>query len=184
MNPTTNPPVPLERFRSYLLLLARMQIDRAARIEASDVVQQTLMEAHARLDQFSGDADGLAAWLRQALGNNLRDARRAARRQRRDVRREVPLQEAIEVSSVRLGALLAGNAPSPSQQVVRAEELARLADALDQLPDLQRRAVLEHHLQGRSLAETAALLQKTEAAVAGLLHRGLKRLREMLANEA
>src|SRR4051812_43757149 len=81
---------PLEEFRSYLLLLARMQLDPGpgGRIDASDVVQQPLLEAHARFDQFRGDDSGLAAWLRRALVNNLRDARRALRRERRDVRRE------------------------------------------------------------------------------------------------
>ncbi len=65
----------LEDFRSYLLLLARMQLDAGPRnrIDPSDVVQQTLLEAHAKADQFHGDDSALAAWLRQALVNNLRE---------------------------------------------------------------------------------------------------------------
>jgi RNA polymerase sigma-70 factor (ECF subfamily) len=172
----------LEDFRSYLLLLARMQLDPGPRnrVDASDVVQQTLMEAHAKADQFEGDDSALAAWLRQALVNNLRDAWRALRRGRRDIRREQALPEAVEQSSARLGVILAAPISSPSQRAVRSEELLRLADALTQLPEAQREAIVLHHLQGCSLAETARSLGKTDAAVAGLLHRGLRRLREIM----
>src|SRR5271167_3412719 len=90
----------LEEFRSYLLLLARMQLDPGPRnrTDPSDIVQQTLLEAHARADQFHGDESALAAWLRQALFNNLRDAWRALRRDKRDIRREQALDQAVEHS--------------------------------------------------------------------------------------
>jgi len=171
----------LEEFRSYLLLLARMQLDpgKRNRIDPSDIVQQTLMEANARADQFVGDDSGLAAWLRQALTNNLRDAWRALRRDKRDIRREQALPEAVAQSSAQLEGFLAGS--SPSQRAVRNEELLHLADALNQLPEAQREAIVLHHLQGCSLSETARSLGKTDAAVAGLLHRGLRKLREIMA---
>jgi len=173
----------LEQFRSYLLLLARLQLgDRPRnRIEPSDIVQQTLLEAHAQLDQFHGDDSDLAAWLRQALVNNLRDAWRAMHRERRDIRREQALEEAVEQSSLRLEGMLIAAKSSPSERAVRNEELLRLADALIELPEVQREAIVLHHLQGCSLAETARRLDRTDAAVAGLLHRGLRKLRELLA---
>ena len=70
---------------------------------------------------------------------------------------------------------LAAVQSSPSQQVVRAEELLGMADALDQLPPPQREAIVLHHLQGLPLAEVGVQLDKSPAAVAGLLHRGLQR---------
>jgi RNA polymerase sigma-70 factor (ECF subfamily) len=172
----------LEEFRSYLLLLARMQLDPGPRnrIDPSDIVQQTLLEAHAKADQFRGDDSALAAWLRQALVNNLRDAWRALHKEKRDIRREQALPEAVEQSAVRLQDMLAAAQSSPSAHAVRNEELLRLADALTQLPEAQREAIVLHHLQGCSLAETAHRLDKTDAAVAGLLHRGLKKLREIM----
>jgi RNA polymerase sigma-70 factor (ECF subfamily) len=172
----------LERFRSYLLLLARMQMGPGVleRIDPSDVVQQTLLEAHAKAGQFQGDDADLAAWLRQGLVNNLLDARRALRRQKRDVRRERSLEEAVERSSIRLGGMLAAPDSSPSQRAVRNEELLLLADALLGLPEAQREAVVLHHLEGCSLSETARRLGRTDAAVAGLLHRGLKTVRELM----
>jgi RNA polymerase sigma-70 factor (ECF subfamily) len=174
----------LEDFRSYLLLLARMQLDPGPknRIEPSDIVQQTLLEAHAKADQFQGDDSALAAWLRQALVNNLRDAWRDLRRDKRDIRREQTMANAVAESSARLEGMLVAHQSSPSQRAVRNEELLRLADALTQLPEAQREAIVLHHLQGCSLSETARSLGKTDAAVAGLLHRGLKRLREVMSS--
>jgi len=176
----------LEEFRSYLLLLARMQLDPGPRnrIDPSDIVQQTLLEAHAHADQFQGDQSGLAAWLRQALVNNLRDAWRALRREKRDIRREQTLPDAVEQSSARLEGMLAAPHSSPSQRAVPNEDLLRLADALTQLPEAQREAIVLHHLQGCSLVETARSLGKTDAAVAGLLHRGLKKLRGIMAEQS
>jgi len=173
----------LEDFRSYLLLLARMQSDPLPRnrIDPSDIVQQTMLEAHAKADQFHGDDSALAAWLRQALVNNLRDARRSLHRAKRDIRREQPLADSLAQSSARLEGMLAAVQSSPSQQAVRNEDLLRLANALSGLPEGQREAIVLHHLQGCSLTETARRLVRTDAAVAGLLHRGLKKLREVMA---
>jgi RNA polymerase sigma-70 factor, ECF subfamily len=175
----------LDEFRSYLLLLARLQLDGGPRnrIDASDIVQQTLLEAHAKAGQFQGDDSALAAWLRQALVNNLRDAWRALRKGKRDIRREQSLEDAMEQSSARLQGMLAAppdKGKSPSQQAVRNEDLLRMADALTQLPESQREAIVMHHLQGCSLTKTARSMEKTDAAVAGLLHRGLKKLREIM----
>jgi RNA polymerase sigma-70 factor (ECF subfamily) len=177
-----SPPPQLERFRSYLLLLASLRLETGprTRIDPSDIVQQTLLEAHAKLQQFQGDDAALAAWLRQALINNLRDAWRALRRDKRDVRRERALADEVNDSSARLEALLPGAQSSPSQQAVRNEDLRRLADALTQLPEPQRQAIVLHHLHGLTLAETARELGRSDAAVAGLLQRGLKALRRLM----
>ena len=118
--------------------------------------------------------------MRKALANNIRDALRRARRQKRDVARERSLEAEVERSAARLAACLAAPHSSPSQQAVRNEELLRLSDALLSLPDAQREAVVLHHLQGWTLAEVAQQLDRSDAAVAGLLHRGLRKLRELM----
>jgi RNA polymerase sigma-70 factor (ECF subfamily) len=176
-------PLPLDRFRDYLLLLARAQLDRRlqAKFDPSDVVQQSILEAHACAAQFRGTTSGeLAAWLRQILARNLANLVRDLGRQKRDVRREQSLEQQVENSSARLEGLLAADQSSPSQQADQGERLVRLAGALAALPEGQREAVELRHLHGWSLADIAAQLGKSPAAVAGLLHRGLVQLRTLL----
>jgi RNA polymerase sigma-70 factor (ECF subfamily) len=175
----------LDRYRSYLLLLARMQLDGRAqsKLDPSDVVQQTMLEAHAFQHQFVGDPERFIAWLRKALVNNLRDALRALRRGKRDIRRETSLDADVERSSARLADILPADHSSPSRRAGRNEDLIRLAVALDALPEAQRQAVVLHHLHGWPLAETAARLDRTEAATAGLLHRGLKKLKQLMQDK-
>ena len=174
----------VEQFRSYLLLLARMQLGRQPghRLEPSDLVQQTLLDAHRQRGQFRGrEPAEMAAWLRRMLACNLADALRALKRGKRDVARERSLEADLGESSARLEAWLAAEQSSPSQQAMHNEQQLRLADALNLLPEAQRDAVLLHYWQGLPLAETAAQMGRTPASVAGLLQRGLKTLRELLA---
>src|SRR5215469_2044978 len=173
----------LERFRSYLLLLARARLDPLvrAKVGASDVVQQTLLEAHRDLGQFRGRTTGQqAAWLRHILARNLANVLRDLRRDRRDVAREQPLQMALDESASRLEAWLAADQSSPSQQVERQERAVRVAEALATLPENQREAVVLRHWQDCSLVEIGQRLGCTTAAVTGLLHRGLRNLRKQL----
>jgi RNA polymerase sigma-70 factor (ECF subfamily) len=177
----------LEPFREYLRLLARLQIPHRLRskVDESDLVQQTLMTAWAKWEQFRGEDEAtLAAWLRQILANQMAGAYRRYGASIRDAARECSLEAAVEQSSARLEAWLAADQSSPSQRLQRQEELLRLAQALAQLPGPERDAVELHHLQGCSLAETAALLGKSKPAVMGLLYRGLKRLRQLLERSA
>jgi len=176
----------LEAFRAYLRLLARLQLDAhlLGKVDLSGVVQQTLLEAHHVLNH--GDAvepDKLPPLLRRLLANNLADEARKALALKRDAGRERSLDEALQRSSARLEAFLAAEQSSPSVRAERNEELRRLAETLEQLPEAQRQAVELHYLQGLSLDEVAAQLVRTKAAVAGLLHRGLDVLRaSMTAN--
>jgi RNA polymerase sigma-70 factor (ECF subfamily) len=171
---------PLERFREYLRLLARMNLDPRlqSKLDPSDVVQQTLVRAHQAQDQFRGTTDGeRAAWLRRILATTLADA---LRKFRLELGRGHSLERALDDSSARLEAWLAQDQDSPTEEAARQEQVLALTQALAELPPDQRRVVEMHHLQGLSLAELAAQLGRTEAAVAGLLRRGRRRLRELL----
>jgi RNA polymerase sigma-70 factor, ECF subfamily len=177
------PPRPLEKYREYLSLLARTRLDPRLRgkCDASDIVQQTLLKAHQSLDQFRGRSEGeLAAWLRQILANHLTDAMRAFGPGRRDLAREQSLQAGLEESSARLEAWLAADQSSPSQHAVRQEQLLRMSRALAELPDDQRQAVELKHLHGFSVEEVGRQMNKSKAAVVGLLFRGMKKLRLLL----
>jgi RNA polymerase sigma-70 factor (ECF subfamily) len=182
MDPDSSQPS-LERFRHYLSLLARTQLGPRlrAKLDPSDIVQQTLLNAHQKRDQFRGSTDEeLAAWLRQILANSLADAIRAFGAEKRDIARERFFSESVDQSSVRLEAWLEAVQTSPPDRADKNEQLLRLAWALAQLPDDQRQAVEMHHLQALPLAEIARELGRTEPSVAGLLRRGLGKLRELL----
>src|SRR5262249_41351606 len=141
----------LEQFRDYLRLLARLRLDPRlrAKLDPSDVVQQTLLEAHKGRDQFRGRTFAeRAAWLRQILARNLANAARDLGRDKRDVARERSLEAAAEESAARLAA----EQSSPSERAQREEEAVRLAHALATLPEAQREVVLLRHCQGWSLA--------------------------------
>lgn len=172
----------LERYREYLCLLARLQIGPRFRskFDPSDVVQQTLLEAFAKRDQFRGDEAERAAWLRQILAHNLADAFRAFGQARRDVGREQPLDATLQDSSDRLENWLAAEQSSPSRRIQRHEETILLAEALASLPADNREALVLHYFQGEPLAEVARQMERSPASVAGLLKRGLKQLRERL----
>jgi RNA polymerase sigma-70 factor, ECF subfamily len=173
----------LERFREYLRLLARVQLgpQARARLDPSDVVQQTLLEAYRQRAAFRGCGDAeLTAWLRQILAHNLADALRGLARAKRDVARERSLEAQLHDSSARLAGWLAADQPSPSEHAQRHEEAIRLADALARLPEAQREALVLQHWQGLTLAQIGERLGRTPAAVAGLLKRGLKQLRLLL----
>jgi RNA polymerase sigma-70 factor, ECF subfamily len=176
----------LERFRSYLLTLARAGLDPRLRpkVDPSDVVQQTMLEAHAAAGQFEANTTAQrAAWLRQILNRNLANLGRDFTRAKRDVRREAGPPDADE-SDARLDSLLAAGQSSPSRRADRAEQHVRLATALHGLPPAQREAIELRYLAGLPLTVIAGEMDRSAPAVAGLLHRGLARLRELLDEES
>ena len=120
------------------------------------------------------------AWLRQILARNLAMAVRDFSRGKRDVAREQPLEAALAQSSSRLEAWLAAEQSSPSERAEHNEQVLRLAAAMEALPEAQRAAVVLHYWQGWSLPEVGRHLGRSPAAVAGLVQRGLKALRETL----
>src|SRR5262249_53972987 len=137
----------LERFRTYLGLLARLQLVPRwrGRLDPSDLVQQTLLRAHRNWDQCRGTTDEQrAAWLRAILAHELAEAVRKF--ERRGEKHHQSLEALLNESSARLEAWLQSDSTSPSGRVERQERLRRLAEALARLPEDQRTASEVHHL--------------------------------------
>jgi RNA polymerase sigma-70 factor (ECF subfamily) len=176
----------LERYRKWLRLqVRRLQRDPRLqrRFDSSDLVQETLLNAHAQLRRFRGQSEAeLVRWLQQVLAHTVIDQVRKARADGRDVGLEQSLQALLAESSAQLDAFLASKQPSPGEQAERHELLLRIADALEQLPEDQREVVMLRDLQGASVGEIAAQLGRTRKSVAGLLLRGRGKLRELLAD--
>jgi RNA polymerase sigma-70 factor (ECF subfamily) len=175
---------PLERYRAYLDLLARAQLSVALRSQlgSSDIVQQTLLQAHRKRDQFHGRSEAeFRAWLRAILARLLVDA--ARRYGPEQPGRSQSIERAVEESSQRLEQWLASEGSSPSQNLMRQERLLELAEAMGRLPQDQRTALELRYLEGLSVSEVCQRMGRGTSSVANLLYRGLKGLRELLSEE-
>src|SRR5579871_47824 len=176
----------LERFRNYLTLLARLQIDRRlqGKVDPSDVVQETFLEAHRDFARFRGSSETeLAAWLRQILAHNFANVLRHYRgTQRRDVRLERQLQAELNQSSRVWDPGLVAQLSSPSHEAARRERMVLVADALAQLPPDYREVLVLRHLEGLTFPEVAGRMGRTLTAVNKLWVRALGRLRQLLGD--
>jgi len=162
----------VESARDYLRLVARLlwQPGIQRRIDMSDVVQQTLLNAHRKLHQFRGQTEAeWRGWLHRILKNVLLE----------EVRRNPPGEFSLAESSNRLDQAVAGDT-SPSERAFRHEQMERLAAALGQLPEDERTAVELKHLHCCSVQFISQHMGRTGDAVGGLLKRGMRRLRLIL----
>lgn len=163
----------LEEHRPYLRLLSRRAFDGriAARLDPSDVIQQTFLSAYRHFQKFEGEQRAeFRAWLLQIHERNLQDAvREHVQAEKRAVGQETPIAgtDAIDVK-----------ASHPSQRLLNSEQAVRLAESVELLPEDQREAVRLRHLEGWSLAQIAERLDRSERAVAALLNRGIVTLRQ------
>ena len=151
------------------------------RIDASDIIQQTFLEAHRSFQQFAGqDARQLTAWLEGILDHKVAGAiRDHALLQKRNVRRDRSMDDS-HGGTAPLKQELDGGLSTPSQKAIRGEEAERLSQALTALPADQREAVRLRHLEGWALADIARRLGRTPAATAGLIKRGMQALRRRM----
>jgi RNA polymerase sigma-70 factor (ECF subfamily) len=176
----------LEAQRSTLHRLAERQLETriAARVDASDIIQQTFLEAHRSFEQFAGqDVRQLTAWLKGILDHKVAGAiRDHALLQKRTVQRDRSLDDSHGGKASLKQELDAGFS-TPSQNAIRGEQEQHLRLALSVLPVDQREAVRLRHLEGWALADIAQHLGRTPAATAGLIKRGMKALRRQLCRD-
>lgn len=176
----------LESYRAYLHVLAESQMHNRlkGKLDAADLVQQTLMQAYQARDQFRGTTGAeKAAWLRTILNNVLLATARDFSRQRRDVTREQAMA-ALEQSSLQLANLLTATTSSPSAAMHRQDRANALAKAMLSLTTEQRQAIMLKYWQGATLVEIGEQLDKSTEAVAGLIFRGMQKLRSKLEDLA
>jgi RNA polymerase sigma-70 factor (ECF subfamily) len=163
--------------------LTFIQVDPRLRSKfgVSDVIQNTLLEAYHSLEQIEAlDTEVRKRQLRRMLLNNLRDEIDRYLTGSRDVALEQPLRAAAQESSGRLNDWLAADETAPGEKLARQERALRLLEALAQLPQRQREALILQRWHGWKLAEIAEHMQCTQGVVAGLHGRGLAKLRELL----
>ncbi len=164
--------------RNYLLLVADKQLDAdlLAKGGASDLVQETFLEAQRDFDRFHGTSEEeLLAWLRQMLLNNIANFTRRYHTDKRSLDREVALEPG---SAGQRGPAVPAPELTPSSQAIEREQAEALQRALGRLPEDYRRVVVLRYLEGRTFEEIGQLLQRSPDAARKLWTRAMERLRQ------
>jgi RNA polymerase sigma-70 factor (ECF subfamily) len=178
----------LERYRNYLTLLARLQLQRRlqSKLDPADVVQEAFLRAHDRFAQFRGRSEGeFVGWLRQVLASRMAElVRHYCGTRRRDVRLEQDLVTALDQSSCAIARHLIAPGSSPSQHAARREQAVILADALQRLPEHYREVIILHQLEDLSFPEAALRLGRSVDGVKNIWIRALAQLRNLLRGTA
>ena len=178
----------LDSYSRYFTLLARVQIGRRlqGKVDAADVVQETFLEAHRQIAQFRGGSEAeFTAWLRRILAGRLALVQRQFLGTRsRDIQLEQSLEVELSQTSAMLDGGLAASTSTPSQHVSKGEQARLLADALDRLPPDYREVIILRNLEGLSLGEVGARMNRTKDSCQKLWVRALTLLRGALENPA
>ncbi len=169
------------RLRSYLRARAHEQLDGQLQVKVSpsDVVQETLLEAHKGFATFRGATRGeLVVWVQGILKHRVQTAYRRYRgASKRDIRRETGLHE---LSESRQPVELATASGSPSSHAVANEEQARLEAALRQLSPRHEQVIRLRNELKLSFAEVAVALSCSDDAAQKLWTRAVKQLSRKL----
>ena len=177
----------MQKYQDRLQRIVAFRMDRRlkARVDASDIVQETFFEAIRRLDDYRACADRMSffLWLRFLVLQKLCQAHRhhlgvAAR----DAARDVPIygRGAPQATSMMLAAQLLGNRTSPSMAAERNERRQKLEQALGEMDEVDREVLALRHFEQLSNSETARLLDLAETAASNRYVRALKRLKSMM----
>jgi RNA polymerase sigma-70 factor (ECF subfamily) len=169
----------LEEYRGFLRLLARSGVGRnlQPRLDPSDLVQETLLEAQRDFRRFQGHSGGeFVAWLRQILARNLVDQVKHHQSQKRDVGREERLDQFLDEAPQALAAPVS----TPSAQAVQHEQNDQLDRALTRLPPDYREVLTLRHLEGQPFDAIAIRMGRSPGAVRMLWMRALEQMGDMM----
>jgi len=174
----------MERHRAALRRLVQFRLDRrlAGRVDASDVVQDVLLEANRRLQDYLTDPQmPFHLWLRHLARDRMIDLHRRHHALRRTVDREQPLHGRFgDQSSLDLAAQLPDQELTPAAATIRKELEQRFLEALDHLSDADREMIVMRHVEHLGNSEAAATLNLSEAAAGMRYLRAIRRLKAVL----
>ena len=177
----------LQMCRSYLGLVARAQVETwlQVKVDASDIVQETLLEAYRDFGRFQGESEKeWMAWLRKILSHNVADYVRQYRGAKRQIGREVRFCDAGQSSAAARGAPEpVSPEATPSQELMRIDDEIRVAAALGELPPDYQEVILLRNLRRLSFNEVAEQMGRSRPAVQMLWMRAIKRLQQVMGEE-
>lgn len=175
----------LNLYRGYLSVLAAPQVNGrlARRVDASDIVQDTMLAAHRDFDNFRGRSEAeLVAWLRQILAHAVSHAvERHIRAKKRDLRREVPLNSpstGADSSSPGIGDQIPDRGASPSEEVGHRELSHHLTEQLAKLKPDYRQIIIYRNLQGLTFEEIADKMDRKAGALRMLWLRAIAKFKD------
>ncbi len=172
------------RCRSYVNIVARTQVEgwMRAKVDASDLVQQTMLEVHRGFQDFRGESEGeWLAWLRRILTNNTTDfVRRYRQTAKRQASREVPLEAMNRQAGEEFRLDPQGECDTPSEIVMRRETEIEVAHAISQLAEDHQEVIILRNLQRLPFDEVAARMGRSRPAAQMLWTRAIRRLQETL----
>jgi len=179
----------MDRHRDALRKLVQFRMDRqiARRVDASDVVQDVLIEANRRLKDFVAQGKmPFHLWIRQLAKDRMIDLHRRHHAQRRNVDKERPLNAPAfgDRSSLDLAAQLADAELTPAAATIKKELEQRFLEALDQLDEQDREVIVMRHIEHMGNSEVAEALELNPAAAGMRYLRAIRRLKTILGGEA
>ncbi len=173
--------------RGYLGIAARAQVESwlQVKVDASDLVQQTMLEFHRDFEHFQGRSEReLLAWLRKTLLHNVADFVRHYRgTAKRQVRREVPFRDSAETGRPAGAPEPASPGGTPSQEFLRRDNELRVIDALEKLPPDYQEVIYLRNLQRLPFSEVAEQMGRSRPAVQMLWKRAIDKLRQVMGDE-
>lgn len=173
-----------ERCRGYLAVVARAQVETwlRSKVDASDIVQQTLLEAHRGFRQFSGSSEAeWLGWLRRILSRNASDfVRHYKGAEKRRVGREIPINAPNDADFGPHVHEPADAIETPSELLMRRERELELTEAISRLSPDHREVIMLRNLQRLPFEEVARQLGRTRPATQMLWMRAIEKLQQML----
>jgi RNA polymerase sigma-70 factor, ECF subfamily len=170
----------LLKHAAWLRVLARQELNQrfTGKLDPSDIVQQTLLEAWQGWERLQARAEPQRrVWLKQILAHQLaKFVRHYQGTQKRDLTRELAIDASLDRSDARLEQMLQGREPSPSAAAMQQEQRLELAQALETLPEDYREVIQLRNLEELTHAQVAERMQRSEAAVRMLWLRALAEL--------
>lgn len=174
----------LALYRDYLRLLARVHVDRRlqAKVDPSDLVQETCLQIHRDFPAFRGVSEvEFLQWVRQIMATRGgKMVRRWYGTRQRDVRLERRLEADLEEVTLAIGCTIGDDEASPASRAEQEERAVAVAAALDELPDNYREVIILYQVEGATLREVAARMGRSEDSVQKLWARAVVRLRKAL----
>jgi RNA polymerase sigma-70 factor, ECF subfamily len=173
-----------EKCRNYVRVVAQAQVEgwMQSKVDASDLVQQTLLDAHRAFGDFRGDSEGeWLVWLRRILQHNAVDfVRRHQGTEKRRASREVPLDRRRPGDSFGPCIDPSDHGETPSQLLVRHEREIAVAEAISQLSEDHQQVIMLRNLQRLPFDEVADRMGRSRPAVQMLWTRALRKLESIL----